>query len=54
MVLEAYADRLIGLQLADVAISGCITKVLCSGEEADRSSVDRGKRAHRFRAENVG
>jgi transposase len=42
-VLEAY-DRLIGLELSDVAVDGCITKAPCGGEKAGRSPVDRGKR----------
>jgi hypothetical protein len=41
MVLEAY-DRIIGLDLSDVAVDGCITKAPC-GERAGRSPVDRGK-----------
>ncbi len=41
--LEAY-DRLIGLELADLAVDGCITKAPCGGEKAGRSPVDRGKR----------
>jgi transposase len=36
-------DRLIELQLEDVAIDGCITKSPCGGEVAGRSPVDRGK-----------
>jgi len=40
--LEAY-DRLIGLDLADLAVDGCITKAPCGGEKAGRSPVDRGK-----------
>ena len=40
--LEAY-DRLIGLELSDVAVDGCITKAPCGGEKAGRSPVDRGK-----------
>jgi len=40
---EAY-DRVIGLQLADVAVDCCITKAPCGGEKAGRSPVDRGKR----------
>ena len=40
--LDAY-DRLIGLQLADLAVDGCITKAPCGGEKAGRSPVDRGK-----------
>jgi transposase len=41
-VLNAY-DRMIGLDLSDVAVEGCITKAPCGGEKADRSPVDRGK-----------
>ena len=40
--LEAY-DRLIGLELSDLAVDGCITKAPCGGEKAGRSPVDRGK-----------
>jgi transposase len=42
LVLEVY-DRIIGLELADVAVDGCITKAPCGGEKAGRSPVDRGK-----------
>jgi transposase len=42
MVLDAY-DRIIGLQLADVAVDCCITKAPCGGEKAGKSPVDRGK-----------
>lgn len=41
-VLSAY-DRLIGLELSEVAVDGCITKAPCGGEKAGRSPVDRGK-----------
>ena len=41
--LEAY-DRLVGLDLSDLAVDGCITKAPCGGEKAGRSPVDRGKR----------
>jgi transposase len=41
-VLAAY-DRAIGLELADIAVDGCITKAPCGGEKAGRSPVDRGK-----------
>lgn len=41
--LEAY-DRLIGLDLSDLAVDGCVTKAPCGGEKAGRSPVDRGKR----------
>jgi transposase len=44
IVLEAY-DRFIGLDLADVAVDGCITKAPCGGEKAGKSPVDRGNRA---------
>ncbi len=43
MVLKAY-DRVIGLELSDVAVDCCITKAPCGGEKAGRSPVDRGKR----------
>jgi transposase len=43
MVLDAY-DRMIGLDLSDVAVDCCITKAPCGGEKAGRSPVDRGKR----------
>ena len=42
MALTAY-DRTIDLELADVAVDGCITKAPCGGEKAGRSPVDRGK-----------
>jgi hypothetical protein len=38
-VLEAY-DRLIGLELLDVAVDCCITKAPCGGQKAGRSPVD--------------
>jgi transposase len=40
--LDAY-DKMIGLNLADVAVDGCTTKAPCGGECAGRSPVDRGK-----------
>jgi len=40
---EGY-DRLIGLQLEDVSIDGCITKAPCGGELAGPSPVDRASR----------
>ena len=43
MVLDAY-DRMISLDLSDVAVDCCITKAPCGGEKAGRSPVDRGKR----------
>jgi hypothetical protein len=42
MVLKAY-DRVIGLELSDVAVDGCITKAPCGGERAGKSPVDPGK-----------
>jgi transposase len=39
---DAY-DRMIGLNLADLAVDGCITKAPCGGEVAGRSPVDRSK-----------
>ena len=42
IVLDAY-DRIIGLELSEVAVDCCITKVPCGGEKAGRSPVDRGK-----------
>jgi hypothetical protein len=42
IVLETY-DCLIGLELADLAVDGCITKAPCGGEKAGRGPVDRGK-----------
>jgi transposase len=42
LVLEQY-DRLIGLELGDLAVDGCMTKAPCGGEKAGRSPVDRGK-----------
>jgi len=40
--LEAY-HRMIGLELENVAVDGCIVKAPCGGEAAGRSPVDRGK-----------
>ncbi|MDP9486205.1 MAG: IS5 family transposase [Actinomycetota bacterium] len=42
MALSAY-DRIIGLELSEVAVDGCITKAPGGGEKAGRSPVDRGK-----------
>lgn len=39
----AQYDRMIGLDLADLAVDGCITKAPGGGETAGRSPVDRGK-----------
>ncbi len=40
--LDAY-EKMVGLNLADVAVDGCTTKAPCGGECAGRSPVDRGK-----------
>lgn len=40
--LDAY-DKMIGLDLEDLIVDGCITKAPCGGEAAGRSPVDRGK-----------
>ena len=40
--LAAY-DRMIGLNLDDLAVDGAITKSHCGGEVSGRSPVDRGK-----------
>jgi transposase len=42
LALDAY-DRMIGLELGDVAVDGCITKAPGGGEQAGKSPVDRGK-----------
>jgi transposase len=42
IALAAY-DRIIGLELADVSVDGCITKAPCGGQKAGKSPVDRGK-----------
>lgn len=42
LCLEAY-DRIVGLQLHDVTVDGCIVKAPCGGEAAGKSPVDRGK-----------
>jgi hypothetical protein len=41
--LDAY-DRLIVLELSEVAVDCCVTKAPCGGEKAGKSPVDRGKR----------
>ncbi len=43
MALESY-DRIIGLELSEVAVDCCITKAPRGGQKAGRSPVDRGKR----------
>jgi transposase len=40
--LEAY-DRIVGLDMSDVTVDGCLTKAPCGGEAAGKSPVDRGK-----------
>ena len=47
--LRAY-DQIIGLELGDVAVDGCLTKAPCGGERAGPSPVDRRK----GRAETLG
>ena len=42
LALRAY-DRMIGLDLEDLAVDGCITKAPSGGAVAGRSPVDRGK-----------
>ena len=42
LALRHY-DRMIGLELEDVAVDTCITKAPCGGKKAGRSPVDRGK-----------
>ncbi|MEU7638796.1 IS5 family transposase [Streptomyces sp. NPDC039016] len=42
LALQAY-DRVIGLELSEISVDGCITKAPCGGERAGRSPVDRGK-----------
>ncbi|MFF4764383.1 IS5 family transposase [Streptomyces sp. NPDC001292] len=42
LALQAY-DRMIGLELAEISVDGCITKAPSGGEKAGRSPVDRGK-----------
>ena len=42
LVLQAY-DRMVGLELGDLAVDGCITKAPCGGAHAGPSPVDRGK-----------
>src|SRR5262245_48971451 len=40
--LRAY-DQIIGLELGDVAVDGCLTKAPCGGERTGPSPVDRRK-----------
>ena len=46
LALEQY-DRMVGLDLADLAVDGCITKAPGGGEAAGRSPVDRGKQGRK-------
>ncbi|MFF3604141.1 IS5 family transposase [Streptomyces sp. NPDC002463] len=46
LALQAY-DRMIGLQLDELSVDGCITKAPGGGESTDRSPVDRGKQGLR-------
>ena len=46
LALQAY-DRMIGLELDDLAVDGCITKAPGGGEVAGRSPVDRGKQGRK-------
>jgi hypothetical protein len=46
LALRAY-DQLIGLQLADVAVDGCITKAPGGGAVAGHSPVDRSKQGRK-------
>src|SRR3712207_3757364 len=40
-------DRMIGLELDDLAVDGCVTKAPGGGEVAGRSPVDRGKQGRK-------
>ena len=40
--LRAY-DQIVGLDLGDVTVDGCIVKAPCGGDAAGKSPVDRGK-----------
>ena len=42
LVIQQY-DHLLGLDLDDVVVDGCLTKAPCGGEKAGKSPVDRGK-----------
>lgn len=42
LALHAY-DRMIGLELDELAVDGCLTKAPGGGDAAGRSPVDRGK-----------
>ena len=42
LCLVAY-DRIVGLELEQVTVDGCISKAPCGGDAAGKSPVDRGK-----------
>jgi transposase len=42
VALAAY-DRIIGLELDDLSVDGCMTKAVCGGDKAGPSPVDRRK-----------
>ena len=42
--LDSY-DKMISLELADLAVDGCIVKAPCGDEAASRSPVDHGKQS---------
>ena len=42
LCLQAH-DRIVGLDLSQVTVDGCIVKAPCGGEAAGKSPVDRGK-----------
>jgi transposase len=42
IVLESY-DRIVGLDLHEITVDGCLVKAPCGGQAAGRSPVDRGK-----------
>ena len=46
IALEAH-DRLVGLNLTELAVDGCVTEAPCGGQEARTSPVDRGKQGRK-------
>jgi transposase len=42
LCLDAF-DRVVGLEMENLVVDGCIVKAPCGGEAAGRSPVDRGK-----------
>ena len=42
LCLQAY-DRIVGLDLENLTVDGCIVKAPCGGQAAGKSPVDRGK-----------